>query len=123
MNKQEQDELPRDVNSIDKIIKSMGIDRYDPCVSEQLLEFIYRYVSEILQDSQTFSEHKEKEKIEIEVDDIKLAIQSKMNYSFTESPSIDFLQDLSKNNIPIMIPEKSCVLLPPKEHCLQSEKK
>lgn len=119
--KQEQDELPRDVNSIDKIIKSMGIDKYDPCVSEQLIEFIYRYVSEILQDSQTFSEHKEK--TEIEVEDIKLAIQCKLNYSFTEPPSVEFLSELSKNNIPIMIPEKSCVLLPPKENCLQNEKK
>jgi len=47
---------------------------YEPCVIHKFLELWYRYVVDMLTDAQVYSEHATKSAIDI--DDVKLAIQS-----------------------------------------------
>jgi transcription initiation factor TFIID subunit 9B len=112
------EEVPRDVVTIDRILKSMGIEKYDPCVTEQLLDILYRYVDEIVEDAHVFKNHAGRE--EMEADDVKLSIANKSHFQYVEVPNLEFLLPLAtqKNSQPIMTVEKPTVLLPPKEHCL-----
>jgi transcription initiation factor TFIID subunit 9B len=50
-------DVPRDAKIVALILKSMGVEEYQPRVLNQFLEFMYRYVSEILQDASIYAEH------------------------------------------------------------------
>lgn len=48
-------DVPRDAKAMDLILKSMGVEEYEPRVINQLLEFYHRYVTEVLQDAQAYA--------------------------------------------------------------------
>lgn len=81
---EEDENLPRDAKIVKTLLKSMGVDDYEPRVIHQFLELWYRYVVDVLTDSQVYSEHAGK--ATIDSDDVKLAIQSKVNFSFSQPP-------------------------------------
>eukprot|EP01112_Ceratiomyxa_fruticulosa_P011966 TRINITY_DN3297_c0_g1_i1.p1 TRINITY_DN3297_c0_g1~~TRINITY_DN3297_c0_g1_i1.p1 ORF type:complete len:222 (+),score=73.39 TRINITY_DN3297_c0_g1_i1:266-931(+) len=112
-------DVPRDAKIMAMVLKAMGVDEYEPKVVNQLLEFMYRYVYEVFQDAQLYADHAGKG--DIDLHDIKLAIQSRVNYSFTQPPPRELLLQLaaSKNNLNLPpIPTKFGVHLPPEEYCL-----
>ena len=112
-------ELPRDARLMGQILKSMGVEEYQPRVINQLLEFMYRYVSEVLQDALLYSEHANRP--ELTVEDVQLAVQSRVNGSFTQPPPRELLLELAKekNIVPLPpIPTRLGVLLPPEDYCL-----
>lgn len=86
-------------------------------------------MTDILTDAQIYNEYSRKEleseesRKELELEDVRLAIQSKVNYSFTEPPSVEYLLELAnqKNATGFLIPEKPRVMLPPAAHCLTAE--
>lgn len=79
-----EEDLPRDAKIVKSLLKSMGVEDYEPRVIHQFLELWYRYVVEVLTDAQVYSEHASKSNIDC--DDVKLAIQSKVNFSFSQPP-------------------------------------
>lgn len=79
-----EEDLPRDAKIVKTLLKSMGVDQYEPRVVHQFLELWYRYVVDVLTDAQVYSEHAGKSTIDS--DDVKLAIQSKVNFSFSQPP-------------------------------------
>lgn len=78
------EDMPRDAKIVKTLLKSMGVDEYEPRVVHQFLELWYRYVVDVLTDAQVYSEHAGK--AAIDCDDVKLAIQSKVNFSFSQPP-------------------------------------
>ncbi|CAO3662243.1 unnamed protein product [Rhizopus microsporus] len=59
--------------------------------------------------------------MDIELEDIQLAIQGRVNHSFTTPPPKEFLLELAqeKNKAPLpLIPEKYGIRLPAEKHCL-----
>jgi transcription initiation factor TFIID subunit 9B len=78
------EELPMDAKIVKTILKSMGVQQYEPRVVHQFLELCHRYVVDVLSDAQLYSEHASKPTID--TDDLKLAIQSKVNFSFSQPP-------------------------------------
>lgn len=78
------EDLPRDAKIVKSLLKSMGVEDYEPRVIHQFLELWYRYVVDVLTDAQVYSEHAGK--AAIDCDDLKLAIQSKVNFSFSQPP-------------------------------------
>lgn len=110
---------PRDARLISLILQSLGVEDYDPKVVHQLLEFAHRYTTDVLQDSLIYAEHANKN--DIDLDDIQLAIQGRVNHSFTTPPPKEFLLGLAqeKNKSPLpLIPEKYGIRLPAEKHCL-----
>lgn len=79
-----EEDLPRDAKIVKLLLKSMGVEDYEPRVIHQFLELWYRYVVDVLTDAQVYSEHASK--TAIDCDDLKLAIQSKVNFSFSQPP-------------------------------------
>ena len=86
------DDLPRDAKIVKTLLKSMGVDDYEPRVVHQFLELWYRYVVDVLTDAQVYSEHAGKSAIDC--DDVKLAIQSKVNFSFSQPPPREVTQTI-----------------------------
>ncbi|KAK4518269.1 protein phosphatase 2A structural subunit [Mucor velutinosus] len=116
---QKQPVQPRDARIVSLILQSLGVEDYDPKVVHQLLEFAHRYTSDVFQDSLIYAEHAGKS--DLDLDDIQLAIQGRVNHSFTTPPPKEFLLELAqeKNKQPLpLIPEKYGIRLPVDKHCL-----
>ena len=78
------EQMPRDAKIVKSLLKSMGVEDYEPRVIHQFLELWYRYAVDVLTDAQVYSDHAGKSTIDTE--DVKLAIQSKVNFSFSQPP-------------------------------------
>jgi histone H3/H4 len=85
--------VPRDARLMALILDSMGVQDVQPPVLMMLLEFAHRYLYEVLQDSLVYADHANSSKTTnagvstLTLDDIQLAIQSRVNHSFTGPPS------------------------------------
>ncbi|KAF1887516.1 hypothetical protein Lal_00040570 [Lupinus albus] len=114
-------EMPRDAKIVKSLLKSMGVEDYEPRVIHKFLELWYRYVVDVLTDAQVYSEHASKSAIDC--DDVKLAIQSKVNFSFSQPPPREVLLELAQNRNKIPLPKSIAgpgVLLPPDQDTLIS---
>uniref|UniRef100_A0A1S4E4D8 Uncharacterized protein n=3 Tax=Cucumis melo TaxID=3656 RepID=A0A1S4E4D8_CUCME len=115
------EELPRDAKIVKTLLKSMGVEDYEPRVIHQFLELWYRYVVDVLTDAQVYSEHAGK--AAIDCDDVKLAIQSKVNFSFSQPPPREVLLELARNRNKIPLPRSiggPGIALPPDQDTLLS---
>jgi len=112
---------PKDAQVMVAILKDMGVCDYEPRLVNEMLEFTYRYVTDILDDAKVYSNHANKKNIDVE--DVKLAIQCRLDHSFTTPPPRDLLMDVSrhKNNtsLPLIKPYIG-PKLPPDRYCLAS---
>lgn len=98
-------EIPRDAKIVSLILKSIGIDECEPKVIQQFLEFMYRHTTQVLEEGMLFSQHAGRE--ELNLDDVRLALQSKVNTSFVPPPPREVLLDLAarKNVKPLPLLE------------------
>ncbi|XP_056141136.1 transcription initiation factor TFIID subunit 9 [Lampris incognitus] len=111
--------VPKDAQVMIQILKDMGITEYEPRVINQMLEFTYRYVTTIIEDAKLYATHAKKSNVD--ADDIKLAIQCRMDQSFTSPPPRDFLLEVArqKNQTPLpLIKPYTGPRLPPDRYCL-----
>jgi transcription initiation factor TFIID subunit 9B len=127
------EDVPRNAQLMALLLKSMGIDEWEPRVVNQLLEFMYSYTADVLKDSNEYAAHAGRK--QIEVSDVRLAIDSKATKCQTPPDRnvclvrlSTYLQELIKialrrNQTPIPIPPQRVpgVLLPPEEYCLLKE--
>ncbi|CAI9736526.1 transcription initiation factor TFIID subunit 9 [Octopus vulgaris] len=110
---------PRDAQVMAAILKDMGVQDYEPRCINQMLEFAYRYVTDVLDDSKVYSSHASKKNID--GDDVRLAIQCRMDHTFTTPPPRDLLMEIvrTKNSQPLpLIKPYSGPRLPPDRYCL-----
>lgn len=110
---------PKDAQVMSAILKDMGIAEYEPRVINQMLEFTYRYVTNILDDARLFSAHAKKRSVD--VDDVRLAIQMQADKSFTSPPPRDLLMEIArqKNSTPLpLIKANAGPRLPPDRYSL-----
>ncbi|KAJ6794110.1 transcription initiation factor TFIID subunit 9 [Iris pallida] len=117
-------EEPRDARVVRELLRSMGVGEgeYEPRVVHQFLELCYRYVVDVLSDAQLYSDHAGKPSID--PDDVKLAIQSKVNFSFSQPPPREVLLELARNRNKIPLPKSisppGAIPLPPEQDTLLS---
>lgn len=112
---------PKDALVMGAILKEMGINEYEPRVINQMLEYTYRYITTVLEDATVYSKHAGKK--DIDADDVQLAIQSRLDHSYTNPPPREFLIEIArqKNRHPLpQIQAKSGLRLPPDRYCLTS---
>ncbi|KAK7604635.1 hypothetical protein V9T40_005821 [Parthenolecanium corni] len=111
--------IPKDAQVIMAILKELGINDFDPRVINQLLEFIYWHSTITLDDARVFANHAKKKNID--VDDVKLAIQMHAEKMSSSEPPRDILLELarSKNSTSLApIKPQSGIRLPPDRYCL-----
>jgi transcription initiation factor TFIID subunit 9B len=77
---------PRDARVVRELVRSMGLGEgeHEPRVVHQFLDLAYRYVGDVLGDAQVYADHAGKP--QIDADDIRHAIQAKVNFSFLQPP-------------------------------------
>ncbi|KAE8749260.1 hypothetical protein FOCC_FOCC003967 [Frankliniella occidentalis] len=112
---------PKDAQVIMSMLKDMGVQDYEQRVLNQLLEFTYRYVTCILDDSRVYATHAKKKTIDL--DDVKLAVNMQLDRSFTTPPPREILLEVArlKNSQPLPVVKPSCgIRLPPDRYCLSS---
>jgi len=113
--------IPKDAQVIMSIMKDMGITDYEPKVINQLLEFTYRYITCILDDSRIYANHAKKKFIDL--DDVRLAVKMQLDRTFTNPPPRDVLLDVAraKNNIPLpFVKPHNGLRIPPDRYCLNA---
>ncbi|CAG7838101.1 unnamed protein product [Allacma fusca] len=112
-------QLPRDVLVIQGLLKEMGVTSHEPRVINQMLEFIYRYVTSVVEEARVYSSYAKKKVVD--VDDVKLAIKMLSDKCYSTVPPREMLLDVAKqkNNTPLPL-LKSCsgLRLPPDRFCL-----
>lgn len=122
MGKEQKASVPKEAQVMAAILKDMNVTDFEPGVVNQMLEFTYRYVTQILDDARAFASYAKKAKT-VEVDDVKLAVQMQVDRSFTAPPPRDLLLDVARtrnaNPLPPIKPQ--CGLrLPPDRYCLSA---
>ncbi|KAG0253174.1 hypothetical protein DFQ27_007625 [Actinomortierella ambigua] len=108
-----------DAAMISLILQSLEVEDAEQNVIHQLLDFAHRYTVDVFQDALLYSEHAGTN--DVGLDDVRLAIQGRVNHSFTSPPPKEFLLELAeaKNRVPLpLIPDKYGIRLPPERHCL-----
>ncbi|XP_013074494.2 transcription initiation factor TFIID subunit 9-like [Biomphalaria glabrata] len=110
---------PKDAQVMSAILKDMGVLESEPRLINQMLEFTYRYVTDVLEDAKVYSNHANRKSVDTE--DVRLAVQMKMDHSFTTPPPRDLLMEIArqKNCQPLPL-VKSYIgpRLPPDRYCL-----
>ncbi|XP_020272738.1 transcription initiation factor TFIID subunit 9 [Asparagus officinalis] len=107
---------------LESLLRSMGVGEgeYEPRVVHQFLDLCYRYVVDVLTDAQVYSDHAGKPAID--PDDVRLAIQSKVNFSFSQPPPREVLLELARSRNKIPLPKRiappGSIPLPPEQDTL-----
>lgn len=113
--------MPKDAHVMSAILRDMGIAEWEPRVINQLMEFSYSYVTNIIDDAKVFSNHARKKNIDVE--DVRLAVQMYTDKNVTSPPPRDLLLEVArtKNTSTLPIPKPTSGLrLPPDRFCLTS---
>ncbi|PWZ04893.1 Transcription initiation factor TFIID subunit 9 [Zea mays] len=116
---------PRDARVVRELLRSMGLreGEYEPRVVHQFLDLAYRYVGDVLGDAQVYADHAGK--AQIDADDVRLAIQAKVNFSFSQPPPREVLLELarSRNRMPLpkSIAPPGSIPLPPEQDTLLAQ--
>ena len=111
--------LPKEAQVMISILRDMGINDFEPRVINQMLEFSYRYVTNVLEDARVYSQHARKKVIDI--DDVKLAVQMQSDVSFTSPPPREVLLEMARAKNAVQLPLVKAAVglrLPPDRHCL-----
>jgi len=112
--------VPRQYLVVEEILRELKIEAYEPSVVQYVMDFVYNYISTVLEDARVYSDHCSKKCIDIE--DLKLAVGLSLDKNHSTPPKKEFLMRLAKekNSQPLpIIPENRCgVRLPPDRYCL-----
>ena len=76
--------MPIDGQNMIRLLESMGVERYEPRVVNQLLEFAHKYCTDILNDGHSYAQHAGRDAVDLS--DVRLAIETKLNDTFTHPP-------------------------------------
>lgn len=89
---------PQDVETIQQLLRSMGAEEYEPRVVNMLMDFMYSYTADVLQDAETFSSEymiASKRPGQVDMASVMLAVQSRAAFNFAQPPPQDMLKDMA----------------------------
>ena len=100
--------MPKDGLIVMTMLKEAGVQEFEPRVVNQLLEYVYKYTTDVLEEARVYSHHARKKVVD--ADDVKLALNMQLSNTFISPPPKELLLDLAKtrNSVP---------LNPIKPHC------
>ncbi|PNW81375.1 hypothetical protein CHLRE_07g353350v5 [Chlamydomonas reinhardtii] len=68
---------PQDVATMHALLRSMGVEEFEPRVVNQLMDFMYKYTTDVLLDAEVFSEHAGRQPGQVDASGVTMAIQSR----------------------------------------------
>ena len=128
------EDVPRDVRLLRLIFATQGIQNYEDHVPLQLMDFAYRYTSEILKDAVIYNDHAHPNisnagnagvhHTQLSNEDVRLAIAARTNYQFQPVPPKKMLMKLAAERnqkpLPPVMPMWG-IRLPPEKYCLTAK--
>eukprot|EP00798_Chlamydomonas_sp_ICE-L_P019101 gene19101-25705_t len=116
---------PSDALKIQSLLLSMGVEDYEPRVVDQLTDFMYKYVTDVVLDAEAYSEHAGKAAGVVEMDDVMLAIQAKTAYSFMQPTPMEIITEsatkFNAKEMPKFPLQRPGLLLPEEKDCLTAQ--
>ena len=112
--------LPVAASQLRVLLKSMGVDAYEPRVLHQLLEFQQQYCEEILTAGQDYAEHAGRNG-ELECEDVQLAARLRESARQTTAPKMMEWMAKDRNSRSIPAPRTYEIQAPPQKLCLVEE--
>ena len=88
-------QLPPDAIAVQNLLRSMGVEDYEPRVLNQLLDFTYKYVTDVLLDAEAYHMQVTRDQGVVEMDDVMLAITTRAAHSFVQPPGQDSIKDIA----------------------------
>lgn len=110
MNSGDPGTVPRDARHLHLIMTAQGVPAYESRVRLQLMDFMHQLIWTTLQDAQAYAQHRNAfgEGLgtlgnNVSMDDVQLAIASRVRYSFSNPPSKEFMLSLAteRNRMPL----------------------
>lgn len=105
---------------IESIIKSMGIEDFDPSVIQQLLEFIYRYSTGVIEDGKVYAKHANKKFLDDSDVSLALKLKSEVHDAKVGPMTTSSLKELARvhNSVPLgFVKPKDGLRLPADRYC------
>eukprot|EP01023_Acetabularia_acetabulum_P003586 TRINITY_DN1149_c1_g1_i3.p3 TRINITY_DN1149_c1_g1~~TRINITY_DN1149_c1_g1_i3.p3 ORF type:complete len:151 (+),score=23.94 TRINITY_DN1149_c1_g1_i3:32-454(+) len=115
---------PKSATIVKKLLRTMGVKEYSQQVTNQLMDFMYQYFTEILKESEAYAVQAQDQSVssvEISIGDMMLAIQSKASSNASQAPSLQILQQVAQqvNKHPLpSIKRRFGLRLPDEDQCL-----
>ncbi|GFT43663.1 hypothetical protein NPIL_602841 [Nephila pilipes] len=112
--------IPKDAQIVAEILKELGIVDYEDRVLNHMLEFTTKYVSNVIDNAQLFSNHTNNKKT-IDANDVALAISHQQSKIFINPPDKELTASMAKhkNSLPLPQIKSSAVSrLPPDRYSL-----
>ncbi|KAL1528879.1 hypothetical protein AB1Y20_010202 [Prymnesium parvum] len=108
---------PRDASTVLAILRSMGVEDFEPSVLHQLMAYMHRYCAEVFHDGADFAEHSGRAG-QLECEDVLLAVRLREKAAQTVVPPlIDWLAR-TRNKEKLPAPHPSLKSMPQLELCL-----
>lgn len=94
-------QVPREAKMAALLLSAAGVAECEPRVVQQMIEFMYRYSTDVLQEAAQLAEHAGK--TEVDTDDLRLAVRSQLRHMFVQPPARDFMMEMAarRNAIPL----------------------
>ncbi|GFH08211.1 transcription initiation factor TAFII31 [Haematococcus lacustris] len=116
---------PQVVTQVQELLSMMGVVDYEPRVDHQLLNFLHRYVTDVLLDAETYAEHAGRDGGHVELDDVLLAIQARSTSTFAQPPDQDEIFELAHvvndKELPRFPANRPGLLIPEDKDCLLAQ--
>lgn len=112
---------PRDASDMRALLKSMGVERYEPRVLHQLLEYMSQYSAEVFADSAHYAEHAGRPG-QLEAEDVQLSARLKAAAAAeARAPQLMDWMAKARNHEKLVAPAKAYIELPSRHLCLVQE--
>jgi transcription initiation factor TFIID subunit 9B len=114
---------PRDARLLHLLLTSAQVPAYSAKVPIQLLDFAYRYIHSILLDAQAYGDHVNGQGAVIGVEDVRVAVASRVGHTFRGPPPKEFLLEVAaeRNRRPLPPAREGVeIRLPPERWCLNA---
>lgn len=98
--------IPQDAVNINEILRSQGVVEYNPEIITQLLEFSYRYTSELLSDADDYRENAGRTLVSKKDVDLAIAIQGKLLQHSQPSQAVRSTHIVTINELMFSITQK-----------------
>ena len=111
---------PLNASALEELLRSMGVEEYEPRVLHQLLEYMEVYTTEVFAEAAQFAEHAGRPG-QLECEDVQLSARLKAAVAQTHQPQLLDWMARARNQEILAVPIKSNIQLPVPKLCMVEE--
>ncbi|CAG9464874.1 unnamed protein product [Pedinophyceae sp. YPF-701] len=96
---------PEDITMIKNVLKSMGVEEFEPGVVDTLLQYAYRHVTDVVESAAVIAGQARRERKDVTYDDLKLALRMQQGLLQGHPPTAETLKAMAgeRNGRPLPV--------------------